>query len=78
MDSGIESLKLKRESFDNSNPNIELQNVTIIVGPNNSGKSQLLRDVDSWLASGVDRMKLLDSIGLVFPEDEASLKWNCY
>ena len=72
MDSGIESLKLKRESFDNSNPNIELQNVTIIVGPNNSGKSQLLRDVDSWLASGVDRMKLLDSIGLVFPEDEAT------
>lgn len=74
MDSAIKSLKLNREHFENTPQDIEVGNVTLIVGPNNSGKSQFLRDIDNWLVSDENRMKLLDSIALVFPEDECEME----
>ena len=74
MDAGVKSLKLNSENFENTQLDIELGNVTLIVGPNSSGKSQILRDIDSWLVSDRHRMKLLDSIDLVFPEDKDQME----
>ena len=43
---GISKLRLNKTHFENAVTDIEIGNVTVIVGPNNSGKSQMLIDID--------------------------------
>ncbi|HDR0996316.1 TPA: ATP-binding protein, partial [Pasteurella multocida] len=42
---------------------IELSPVTVFIGPNNSGKSQALIEIEKWITQGVkDFTKIIDSI----------------
>jgi hypothetical protein len=71
---GITRLRLNSEHFENVPTDINIGNVTLIVGPNNSRKSQMLRDIDYWSVSPEYKMKLLESIDLVIPTEEFEIE----
>ncbi|MGD6852423.1 MAG: TOPRIM nucleotidyl transferase/hydrolase domain-containing protein [Candidatus Bathyarchaeia archaeon] len=55
---------------------IELKNLTILVGPNNSGKSQSLKDIENWYVPShpgpmptIPKMKLIKSIETDLPKN---------
>lgn len=56
------------------NPAIELGQLTVLVGPNNCGKSQTLKDIREYTSSGShERLVVLDEISSTLP-DEAELR----
>lgn len=69
-----ERLKIKRIKFQaGSVPNtpgldIEIPNVTVVVGPNNSGKSQALREIEAWCQGQNPEMLVIDEIELDWPD----------
>ena len=69
-----ERLKIKRIKFQaGSVPNtpgldIEIPNVTVVVGPNNSGKSQALRELEVWCQGQNPEMLVIDEIELDWPD----------
>ncbi|THA13733.1 ATP-dependent nuclease [Rodentibacter pneumotropicus] len=58
----LKKLKLQAGTYPNSDENleIELSPVTVFIGPNNSGKSQALIEIEGWIANG--RTELLNVI----------------
>ena len=58
-------------SFGLDSSRFELSNVTILVGPNNSGKSTVLRNIEEWLNSiSNSRSGLLKNIGISLSDDD--------
>lgn len=55
---------------------VNLKNVTILVGPNNSGKSQTLKDIKLWTLSkhSESRLKLLSSVELDLPSEDSGIE----
>jgi AAA15 family ATPase/GTPase len=45
---------------------IDFRKINIIVGPNNSGKSTLLKDIERWFNSQESQMKLLKNVHISF------------
>lgn len=45
---------------------IDLKKINIIVGPNNSGKSTMLKDIDGWFDNKYHQMKVLKRIEVCF------------
>ena len=43
--------------------------INVLVGPNNSGKSRLLREIRDYLSGDMSSLKMLDEIQYPFPED---------
>ena len=43
--------------------------VTVLVGPNNSGKSLALREIELWCNGGSKRGKVIADIEITFPND---------
>lgn len=73
----LKRLKLKAGSSPASGPlEIECPNVTIVVGPNNSGKSLLLREIETWCVGNEMHIevdyKSVSSIELTLPENGAT------
>lgn len=55
---------------DSQGTSVGLEPVTILVGPNNSGKSLALREIEDW-CNGVDQEeRVIDSISAEFPSSE--------
>lgn len=53
---------------------ISINNFSVLVGSNNCGKSQTLRDIREYITSGVtDRLKILERIELELPGEEEAL-----
>ncbi|MDU4896880.1 MAG: ATP-binding protein, partial [Haemophilus parainfluenzae] len=50
----LKKLKLQAGTYPSSDENleIELSPVTVFIGPNNSGKSQALIEIEGWIANG--------------------------
>ena len=69
-----ERLKIKHIKFQvGSVPNtpvldVETPHVTVVVGPNNSGKSQALREIEAWCQGGDPEMLVIDEIDLDWPD----------
>lgn len=69
-----ERLKIKRIKFQSGNvPNapvldVEIPHVTVVVGPNNSGKSQALRELEAWCQGQNPEMLVIDEIELDWPD----------
>jgi energy-coupling factor transporter ATP-binding protein EcfA2 len=60
-------LKSIKSSSDSSH---ELGNFSILVGPNNCGKSQTLRDIREFVTSGItDRLKVLNKVEVDLPTE---------
>lgn len=49
---------------------INLSNVTILVGPNNSGKSQVLKDIEHFCYAEDVQMRLLSGIQFIIPSED--------
>lgn len=49
---------------------IETDTVVVIVGPNNSGKSLALKEIENWCMGKDNPRKVIKSIGINFPESE--------
>lgn len=70
-------MKLERLLFSSGpkpgDPSLELDipTVTVFVGPNNSGKSMALREVEDWCCAVDSSSTVLSEIGLSFPDDPA-------
>jgi AAA domain, putative AbiEii toxin, Type IV TA system len=71
-------LRISKIKFDPSkvktSEEIYLDNVTLLVGPHNSGKSQTLRDVNAWCWNYPDQLKLVKEIEMHLPSDESSIR----
>lgn len=52
---------------------VESQNVTVLVGPNNSGKSLLLREIELWCKGGAkdNKFRILEDIKTIWPANGA-------
>src|SRR4051794_35761282 len=48
---------------------IKPSTVVVLIGPNNSGKSLALREIETWCTSGDRERKVIDSISVDFPAD---------
>ena len=69
----IASLKIKDKIITNKKI-INLKNITILVGPNNSGKSQFLRDIQTWIRISHPQTKIVDDIlDFEFPKEEKDI-----
>ncbi|WP_226646176.1 ATP-dependent nuclease [Mesobacillus subterraneus] len=67
----IKTLHLKfGDTVTNSTMPIEGDTITIFVGPNNSGKSLLLREIESYFHNSTQDFKLLDKIEVDIPSLE--------
>ena len=70
----VESLKITRIGFHaGSAPgrpalDVETPNVTVLVGPNNSGKSQALREIEIWCQGQEPETVVIDGIHLNLPD----------
>ena len=51
----------------NGNAVIEPNNINVIVGPNNSGKSRLLKEIINYLAGDLNDLKIINDIGFTMP-----------
>lgn len=61
-----------------NSPNLEVnpESIIILVGPNNSGKSLALKEIESWCIGGVTSTnKIIENLTIKYPEglDEASI-----
>lgn len=70
------SLRLRKIKFFSGNKGagvmpleIDLGKVLIIVGPNNSGKSLALREIEGWCSGQDNPRKVVDKIEVDFPND---------
>ncbi|MDE0436453.1 MAG: AAA family ATPase [Bryobacterales bacterium] len=69
-----QDLRIKRVIFrasggsDGEPLNIETPNVTVLVGPNNSGKSLSLREIEALCQGNSDKCLLIKKIDLVLPQ----------
>lgn len=78
----VDSLRLSRIVFrfgaSPSDPPLEvgLKRITILVGPNNSGKTQTLRDIETWslAKSSTDSMRVLSRIDHQLPDDPSEMQ----
>ena len=69
----ISEILFNSEKFSkNSETKIKLGKVVIVVGPNNSGKSQLLRDIEHF-GTNV-KMKIVSSLDLQLPSEEKEIE----
>lgn len=69
----IKKITLRDNRYtENSDKDLDLTNITVIVGPNNAGKSQILRDIYRYLEQSAE-MKLVKGIELEFPKNESRL-----
>ncbi|WP_298332334.1 ATP-dependent endonuclease [Asticcacaulis sp.] len=59
--------------WDNNPLKLECNNVTILVGPNNSGKSQTLREIEGRCSGGNIQSFLLDDVQISMPETAESI-----
>ena len=57
------------------NMSVSISDVTILVGPNNSGKSQTLQELSDWLEGKARNFEILESIKIDFPEYEEVVSW---
>src|SRR5438445_675761 len=70
-----ESLRLKRLSFlagpkPEAPPlDVDLQTILVLVGPNNSGKSLALREIEQWCVAQEPARKVVGDLAAVLPED---------
>ena len=75
-----ENLKINRIVFkggagSGSNPlDIQPSNVTVIVGPNNSGKSQMLLELENWCKGDDTESLVIDKVEIEFPETYENLR----
>jgi ABC-type cobalamin/Fe3+-siderophores transport system ATPase subunit len=53
---------------------VEPATVMVLVGPNNSGKSLALREIETWCSSADQDRKVVDSIEVEFPPDVEGAK----
>jgi hypothetical protein len=53
---------------------VEPATVMVLVGPNNSGKSLALREIETWCSSAERDRKVIDSIEVEFPTDVEGVK----
>lgn len=53
---------------------VEPATVMVLVGPNNSGKSLALREIETWCSSAERDRKVIDSIEVEFPTDVEATK----
>src|SRR5215218_9453545 len=53
---------------------IEPATVVVLVGPNNSGKSLALREIETWCTSSEQARKVIDTIEVDFPTDIETAK----
>lgn len=73
------SIKLSKIQFAGSRDSkleglsIEPGNITLLVGPNNSGKSQALREIESYCCENVTPSKVIKNIQLHYPESAAEI-----
>lgn len=74
------SIKIKKLSFvagpkPNSDP-LEFSSgtLTLLVGPNNSGKSQTLREIENLCTEKINSGKILQSLELEYPKDNEEIK----
>jgi len=69
----INKIELRDELFtSDSNKKFSVDNLTLIVGPNNAGKSQILKDIHFYLVKKAE-MKLVKEVELDFPRDVESV-----
>jgi hypothetical protein len=47
---------------------VQVPNVTVLVGPNNSGKSQTLRDLETWCQGKDAHFLLIEEVDLILPD----------
>ncbi len=65
----LSSLKFKVGSKPGSDPlDIGITNVTVIVGPNNSGKSLALREIEEYCSGANPVLKVFDEIEIIYPD----------
>lgn len=66
----LQKLRFRAGSVTAARPlEIEYPNVIILVGPNSSGKSQTLREVEDWCYGRNPQFKVVDSIDVLWPTD---------
>jgi len=53
---------------------ITLSNVTILVGPNNSGKSQVLKDIENFCFNDKSEMQLLSEVQFTVPSEDLEIE----
>lgn len=51
----------------NGNAVIEPKKINVIVGPNNPGKSRLLKEIRNYLAGDLNDLKIINDIGFTMP-----------
>ncbi|TBR12260.1 MAG: ATP-binding protein [Candidatus Nitrosotenuis sp.] len=69
----VSDLTFKQDLYTkDSHIKISLENITILVGPNSSGKSQILRDLDNFFTTK-SNVKLLNNISFDFPLSETEI-----
>lgn len=69
-------MPIRLKSIKSSSGNThELGNFSILVGPNNCGKSQTLRDIREYVTSGItDRLKVLNELEIELPMEPQGMK----
>lgn len=65
--------RLKSLTFKNGSV-LELDNLTVIVGANNAGKSRILKDVSSLIGSKPPRTVLVESVDAAYPNNFAEFQ----
>ena len=66
----IQKLQFKAGSTASAEPlEIDCPSVTILVGPNNSGKSQTLREIEEWCRGRNPQFKVMEHISILWPAD---------
>ena len=69
-----QDLRIKRVTFRASDGSggepldVETPAVTVLVGPNNSGKSVSLREIEAWCKGATEKALVIEGIELVLPE----------
>jgi len=71
----IHSIKFQESRYDqNSNLEIMPGNVTILVGPSNGGKSEVLRDIEKFCFSNKPDLKLISEISFTIPKEDNEIE----
>ena len=75
MPINLKSIKFKAGSSVNDETHLEVQlgSILVLVGPNNSGKSLALREIENWCLGTVPKTKVISNVGIRYPDtyDEA-------
>ena len=74
----IKTLLFKAGSSpENAPAPIPLASVTILVGPNNSGKSRTLIEIENICRTNSEELLLIDEIGIHYPETVECMEQIC-